>query len=120
MILPSAGDLVLIDGRASVQFAGDRALRMRVQSVDRRPTYYGWCWITGYVLDQYGDAVDRREVYVQIAGLRRLVPRTATRAWVGGPPRPDVRPAGAGATTPPQDQAAVHRATTYPQRGSLV
>ncbi|MFY1673368.1 hypothetical protein ACN27G_25955 [Plantactinospora sp. WMMB334] len=70
--LPRVGDLVRIDGRASVQFAGDRALLLRVLRVDRRPTYYGWCWLTGYVLNRNGEATERREVYVQVAGLRRV------------------------------------------------
>ena len=46
---PSPGDLLVIDGRASVQFAGDRALTFRVVSVCDRPTYEGWIWLTGYV-----------------------------------------------------------------------
>jgi hypothetical protein len=61
-----------------VQFAGDRALTLRVTSVSEQPTYYGWAWITGYVLNRSGQATERREVYVQLAGLRRLsrtVPR---------------------------------------------
>ncbi|MGY0007229.1 hypothetical protein [Micromonospora sp. I033] len=68
---PEPGDLLRIDGRASVQFAGDRALTFRVVAVCPRPTYTGWVWLTGYVLDRRGQAVDRREVFVQLAGVRR-------------------------------------------------
>ncbi|MFI7426351.1 hypothetical protein ACIBPB_05145 [Micromonospora sp. NPDC049836] len=68
---PRAGDLLRIDGRASVQFAGERALTVRVVAVCPRPTYAGWVWLTGYVLDRRGQAVARREVFVQLAGLRR-------------------------------------------------
>ncbi|MFY1688046.1 hypothetical protein [Plantactinospora sp. WMMB782] len=77
--LPQVGHLVRIDGRASVQFAGDRALLMRVVRLDPRPTYYGWCWLTGHVLDLSGEAIQRRDVYVQVAGLRRVadLPRLA-------------------------------------------
>ncbi|MFD0819345.1 hypothetical protein [Micromonospora zhanjiangensis] len=32
-------------------------------------TYDGWVWLTGYELDAEGNAVERREVYVQLAGL---------------------------------------------------
>ncbi|AVT32474.1 hypothetical protein C6361_26810 [Plantactinospora sp. BC1] len=71
--LPHAGHLVRIDGRASVQFAGDRALLMRVVRVDPRTTYHGWCWLTGYVLDRNGEATERRDVYVQVTGLRPVV-----------------------------------------------
>ncbi|MEU0152185.1 hypothetical protein [Micromonospora fulviviridis] len=69
---PEPGDLLRIGGRASVQFAGDRALTFRVVSVCLRPTYTGWVWLTGYVIDRRGQAVDRREVFVQLAGLRRV------------------------------------------------
>jgi hypothetical protein len=70
-VIPNIGDVVVIDGQASVQFAGDRNLLLRVTVVDRRPTYHGWAWLTGYVLDRVGQATDKREVYVQLAGLRR-------------------------------------------------
>lgn len=69
------GDVIRVDGRASVQFAGSRALTLRVLRVDEKPTYYGWCWLTGYVLDLNGEAVDKREIFVQPAGLRRLPQR---------------------------------------------
>ncbi|MFC0505716.1 hypothetical protein [Micromonospora costi] len=68
---PKPGDLLRIDGRASVQFAGDRALTFRVVSVPDRQTYPGWVWLTGYVLNRRGEATAKREIYVQLAGLRR-------------------------------------------------
>lgn len=71
-MLSRPGDLLLIDGRASVQFAGTRALLFRVISVSTQPTYYGWVWLTGYVLDRTGRATRRRDVYVQVAGLRTV------------------------------------------------
>ncbi|WP_405432266.1 hypothetical protein [Micromonospora sp. NBC_00617] len=67
---PSPGDLLIVDGRASVQFAGDRALTFRVVSVSDQPTYHGWIWLTGYLLNRRGDATAKREVYVLLAGLR--------------------------------------------------
>ncbi|MEU8082074.1 hypothetical protein AB0B57_00345 [Micromonospora sp. NPDC049101] len=67
---PTPGDLLVIDGRASVQFAGDRALTFRVGSVSDQPTYQGWIWLTGYVINRRGDATARREIFVQLAGLR--------------------------------------------------
>ncbi|MDG4789306.1 hypothetical protein O7626_25840 [Micromonospora sp. WMMD1102] len=81
--MPRPGDVLLLDGRASVQFADDRALVLRVTSVSERATYYGWCWLTGYALDRAGAAVERREVFVQLAGLRPVPPKprhTAGRA----------------------------------------
>lgn len=56
--------MLLVDGRASVQFAGDRALLLRVISVCRKATYDGWIWLTGYVVDRSGQALDRREIFV--------------------------------------------------------
>ncbi|MET8233545.1 hypothetical protein ABZS77_23035 [Micromonospora sp. NPDC005298] len=44
----------------------------RLVSVDPRPTYHGWVWLVGYVLDDKGLAVDKREVYVRRAGLEVL------------------------------------------------
>ncbi|WP_320069579.1 hypothetical protein [Micromonospora sp. RTGN7] len=71
------GAVVHIDGQASVQFGGERALRLRLVAVDDRPTYYGWVWLTGYVLGPGGDAVAKRELYVQLGGLRLLAPAPA-------------------------------------------
>jgi hypothetical protein len=68
--VPEPGDVLLVGAAASVQFGGDRALVLRVISVSRKPTYHGWCWLTGYVLDRRGQAVDKREIFVQLAGLR--------------------------------------------------
>ncbi|MFG2048137.1 hypothetical protein ACGFIW_11995 [Micromonospora sp. NPDC048935] len=81
------GDLLLIGAACSVQFAGDRALRLRLVNADPRPTYHGWVWLTGYVLDDKDLAVDKREVFVQQAGVRLLraapppppTPRKSTR-----------------------------------------
>ncbi|MEU5950533.1 hypothetical protein ABZ793_34030 [Micromonospora sp. NPDC047465] len=80
------GTVLLIDGRASVQFGGNRALRLRLVAVDDKPTYPGWVWLTGYVLDQRGVATARREVYVQRAGLR-IVSAAAPAAVVRTRPR---------------------------------
>jgi hypothetical protein len=66
---PRCGDVIRVDGRASVQFAGRRALILRVTRVSEKPTYYGWCWLAGYVLDPQGEAVEKREIFVQPAGL---------------------------------------------------
>nr|WP_084212941.1 hypothetical protein [Micromonospora purpureochromogenes] len=68
---PQPGDLLRVDGRASVQFGGDRALTFRVVSVGAEVTHMGWIWLTGYVLDPRGAATAKREIFVQLAGLRR-------------------------------------------------
>jgi hypothetical protein len=71
-MLPRPGDVVRIGREASVQFAGERSLVLRVTVVSDRPTYEGWAWLTGYVLDAEGQAIDRREVFVQVAGVSLL------------------------------------------------
>jgi hypothetical protein len=81
------GDLLLIGEACSVQFAGDRALRLRLVSVDPRPTYHGWVWLTGYVLNDKGLATDKREVFVQQAGVRMLRAAPAPRAGARSPAR---------------------------------
>lgn len=64
-----------VDARASVQFAGDRALIFRVTAVPDWATYTGWIWLRGYVLTPLGEAVEQREIFVQLAGVRRIPPR---------------------------------------------
>ena len=81
---PKPGDVVRVDGRASAQFAGDRAIVLRVISVSDRPTYEGWMWITGYQLDATGAATAKREVFVQPAGLGPITPPPSRQ---GGPGR---------------------------------
>ncbi|MBQ1057264.1 hypothetical protein KBX35_20985 [Micromonospora sp. C32] len=71
MRAPRPGDLLRVDGRASVQFGGDRALTFRVVSVGAEVTHMGWLWLTGYVLDSRGSATAKREIFVRLAGLRR-------------------------------------------------
>lgn len=79
MWVPEPGDVLRIDRRASVQFAGSPPLVFRVISVSKKPTYDGWAWITGYVLDRKGTAVERRELFVQPAGVQ-LIPPAAVAA----------------------------------------
>jgi len=76
-MVPKPGDVLYVNRLASVQFGGDRALVFRVIRVCDRPTYHGWLWLTGYVLDRAGRALDRREIYVQQAGLQRVAPPAA-------------------------------------------
>jgi hypothetical protein len=68
--LPKPGDVLLIDDEASVQFAASRHLIFRVAKVREGTTYRGWVWLKGYVLDRQGQAVEQREIFVQIAGLK--------------------------------------------------
>ncbi|MEV4756014.1 hypothetical protein AB0J86_13000 [Micromonospora sp. NPDC049559] len=90
--MPKPGDTIIVDGRASVQFAGDRALLFRVVSVPDWATYHGWCWLVGYVLDRTGQAVERRQIFVQTDGLRLPPPPRKTPPPTQAPTaRPAVR-----------------------------
>ncbi|MER7267716.1 hypothetical protein ABT344_05350 [Micromonospora carbonacea] len=65
------GDLLHVTGAASVQFV--RPILFRVIRVHEDwHTYHGWLWLDGYEVDARGDAVARRSIFVQPAGLRRL------------------------------------------------
>ncbi|MFG3703573.1 hypothetical protein ACGF7U_02385 [Micromonospora sp. NPDC047670] len=89
-MVPKPGDVLYVNRQASVQFGGDRALIFRVIKVSDQPTYYGWIWLTGYVIDRAGRALDRREIYVQEAGLQLADPPPAA---VGQPRKPAARTA---------------------------
>jgi hypothetical protein len=66
---PGPGDVFFVSHAASVQFAGDRAINVRVIRVDPRVTYVGYAWLDVYVLDPAHCAVERRSIFVQVAGL---------------------------------------------------
>ncbi len=63
-----------------MQFA--KPILFRVIRVLDRPTYDGWIWLEGYQIDNRGDAVERRSIFVMKAGLR-----TAPPSAVGKPRR---------------------------------
>ncbi|MET8358645.1 hypothetical protein [Micromonospora sp. NPDC005171] len=108
------GDLLMIDEACSVQFARDRPLRLRLVSVDPRPTYHGWVWLTSYVLNDKGLAIDKREVFVQQAGIRalRAAPAPGASAARAAPaPRPRLGASARGTAPPPDKSPAPVRAT---------
>jgi hypothetical protein len=94
-VLPRSGDVLQVTRAASVQFA--EPLVFRVIRVHDWPTYDGWIWLDGYELDAAGDAVERRSIFVQLAGLRQLRSPTDLR---NAPRRRPVRPPPAPATRP--------------------
>lgn len=77
---PRPGDVFFVGRAASVQFAGDRAITVRVIRVDQRITYVGYVWIYVYVLDPDYCAVERRSIFVQVAGLRHPSTRASQRS----------------------------------------
>ncbi|MGC4895961.1 hypothetical protein [Micromonospora sp. DT31] len=66
-----AGTLLRLDHAASVQFCRPITIRVIREIEDRHP-YDGWAWIEAYELNAKGDAVAKRELFVQIAGLNWL------------------------------------------------
>ena len=84
-MLPRSGDVLHVTRAASVQFL--RPIMFRVIRVLDWPTYDGWLWLDGYELNAAGDAVNRRSIFVQRAGLR------ATPGRAGAPSAHRARPA---------------------------
>lgn len=84
-MMPRSGDVVILSKAASVQFAAP--LLFRIIRVHDWPTYEGWIWLDGYELNQQGDAVERRSVFVQVAGLRAVGKAPDPRARNGRPPQ---------------------------------
>ncbi|MFI6067149.1 hypothetical protein ACIA47_18105 [Micromonospora sp. NPDC051227] len=68
MVGVKAGDVLIVDRAASVQFT--RPIRLRLIRVLDWITYDGWVWLDGYELDSRGDALARRSIFVMKAGLR--------------------------------------------------
>ncbi|SCG78570.1 hypothetical protein [Micromonospora rifamycinica] len=62
-----SGDLLHVTRAASVQCINPIAFRV-IRVLDW-PTYDGWVWLEGYQLNAKGDAVARRSIFVQPAGL---------------------------------------------------
>ncbi|MGC1210456.1 MAG: hypothetical protein WA890_04195 [Micromonospora sp.] len=76
-MLPRSGDVLHVTRASSVQFL--RPIMFRVIRVHDWPTYDGWVWLDGYELNATGDAVNRRSIFVQSAGLRPLQATAAPR-----------------------------------------
>ncbi|MFJ8206128.1 hypothetical protein [Micromonospora chalcea] len=54
-----------------------------IREIGDRHTYDGWTWIEAYELNTKGDAVAKRELFVQPAGLRWLDSGASEGAVVG-------------------------------------
>lgn len=66
MPLPRSGEVLQIDERASVQFKANPFL-FRVIRIHDWPTYEGWVWVDGYELNDGGDAIERRSIWIRWA-----------------------------------------------------
>ncbi|MEW2445110.1 hypothetical protein [Micromonospora marina] len=63
-----AGDLLHITRAASPQFV--TSFHFRVIRVLDWTTFDGWTWLDGYQLDERGDALARRSIFVMQSGLK--------------------------------------------------
>ena len=72
-MLPTSGEVLRVTRAASVQFR--KPLMFRVIRVLGGTTYDGWAWLEGYQLNSAGDAVERREIFVQLNGLQPAASR---------------------------------------------
>jgi hypothetical protein len=72
-VLPTSGEVVRVTRAASVQF--HRPMVFRVIRVLDWNTYDGWAWLEGYQLNSAGDAVERRDIFVQLNGLQPATDR---------------------------------------------
>ncbi|WP_433343776.1 hypothetical protein [Micromonospora sp. CA-111912] len=100
--LPSPGDVVLVTRAASVQFVRPVMFRV-IRVVTEWVTYDGWTWLHGYSLDERGNAVEKRDLFVQPAGLQlmRRPAAPAPRRTNQRPATPGRRPAPAPGTRQP-------------------
>ena len=67
-MIPRSGDVLRITRAASVQFS--TPMLFRVIGVHDWTTDAGWIWLDGYELNGRSEAVDRRSIFVQVAGLQ--------------------------------------------------
>lgn len=96
-MLPRSGDVLQVTRAASVQFV--QPLLFRVIRVHDWPTYDGWVWLDGYELNNTGEAVDRRSIFVQINGLRQIGSAIPDRRMRNARP-PAIRQANRSTTGP--------------------
>lgn len=67
-MIPRGGDVLRVTRAASIQFI--QPILFRVIRMHDWPTYDGWAWLDGYQLNGVGDAVERRSIFVILAGLQ--------------------------------------------------
>jgi hypothetical protein len=85
--VPQTSEVVRVDGGVIA-----RGLLIRVVFTETSySTPAGTVWLTGYVLDQHGDAVERREMYLDLSHLTLI---RETRRPTGARPAPVVRNQG--------------------------
>ncbi|MFI6133145.1 hypothetical protein [Micromonospora sp. NPDC051141] len=81
-----AGDLLHVTRAAGPQFVRPFGFRL-IRALDWT-TFDGWIWLDGYQLDERGDAVARRSIFVMQSGLRPAGCAPLIRPGIS---RPDVQ-----------------------------
>lgn len=89
------GVVLIINQRASIQFQ-KKPFLFRLIGIERHDHLSEWIWLEGYQLKTNGDAVEKRLIYVKIAGLHvhtftprklegdgRPTRRSGRAAWYG-------------------------------------
>ena len=69
------GAVVYVGASASIQFRS-RPIYFRVAKVLNWPVSDGWIWLRGYEVNILGEALLRRHIFVQAAGVVLLGTRT--------------------------------------------
>lgn len=70
-----SGDVVRVGPAASVQFRTGNGFDFRVIKVSHRMHLAAEAWVDGYQLNSVGEAVERRSIFVRLAGLTRVPQR---------------------------------------------
>lgn len=94
------GQVVHIGPDCGVQFASGRDLLMRVAHTEDSKYWDGMAYLTGYILGPTGNAIDHRQVYVIVAGLRTIVAQPDPRTRNGERPARAARNAGPAVPRP--------------------
>ncbi|MFG3715777.1 hypothetical protein [Micromonospora sp. NPDC047730] len=66
-----SGDVIRLTRDASPQFVNPIRVRV-IRVLDDWHTYDGWKWLDGYQLGPKDEAVDRRTLFVRVAGVQWL------------------------------------------------
>ncbi|WP_413231983.1 hypothetical protein [Micromonospora rifamycinica] len=96
-----SGEVLHLSRAASVQFIRPITVRV-IRVLTDWHTYDGWVWIDAYQLNDVGDAVRRRTLFLMPAGARRPAPQP-DRAPTRTAPQPDRAPTR---TAPQPERAA--------------
>ncbi len=107
-MLPQPGHIYRVTAKASVQFRVPILFRV-IRIHEWKPYCDGWVWLDGYELNTAGDAVVRRSIYVQPAGLIDRTPSTPAGHF---PPPQSPPPGRPVAATRPANRARSPRAYT--------